>query len=152
MSSAHLREVEAALEEAERLRTAGRYQEGIALLIDALRFGQKAAQIFFRLGNLYYDSHDLERAEYAYKKAIEHDPLYVSAHHNLAVVYRQQGRIGEYVKQWKQALRLAGRHPERVQFSEEQARRVRRLALRLFLFLFALLALVFLAIYFLGRA
>lgn len=152
MSSGHLPEVEAALAEAERLRSAGRYREGIALLVDALQFGLEKARIYFHLGNLYYDSHDLERAEYAYKRAIEHDPLHVSAHHNLAVVYREQGRISEYVKERKQALRLAGRHPERVRLSEEQARLVRRLALRLFLFGFALLALVLLAIYFLGRA
>ncbi|MCR4404229.1 MAG: tetratricopeptide repeat protein [Candidatus Acetothermia bacterium] len=151
MSSAHLPEVEAALEEAERLRQAGNYREGIALLVSALQFGEKTAQIYFRLGNIYYDSHDLDRAEYAYKKAIEHDPAHVSAHHNLAVVYRKQGRISEYVKQRKQALRLAGRHPERVQLSEEQARRVKRLALRLFLFGLGLVVAVLLLSYLLGR-
>jgi tetratricopeptide (TPR) repeat protein len=151
MSSAHLPEVEAALEEAERLRQAGSYREGIDLLINALQFGLEKPQIYFRLGNLYYDLGDLERAEYTYKKAIEHDPTHVNAQHNLAVVYRKQGQISEYVKQRKRALRLAGRHPEKVQLPEGQARRVRRLALRLSLFGVGLVALLVLLIFLLSR-
>ncbi|HIC95826.1 TPA: tetratricopeptide repeat protein [Candidatus Bipolaricaulota bacterium] len=144
-----LQEVEKALEEAERLRRAGRYDEGISLLVEALRYGEEKAKIYFRLGNIYFDAGDLERAEYAYKRAIEHDPEHLNAHHNLAVVYRRQGRIGEYVKQQKRALRLAARRPP-PPLSEEEARRARRMAFVLFLFGLGLLALLALALFLIG--
>jgi len=151
MSSADLPKVEQALEEAERLRRAGRYREGIELLIEALQYGLEKAQIYFRLGNLYFDAGDLERAEYSFKRAIEHDPEHVNAHHNLSVVYRKQGRIGEYVKLRKRALKLAARHPERVQLPQEQARHARRLALKLFFLGMGLLTLIVLVILLLGK-
>jgi len=149
MSSADLPKVERALEEAERLRRAGRYREGIELLIEALQYGLEKAKIYFRLGNLYFDAGDLERAEYSYKRAIEHDPKHVNAHHNLSVVYRRQGRIGEYVKMHKRALKLAAHRP--VELSEEGVRRARRLALKLFLFGMGFLALLALVIFLLSR-
>jgi tetratricopeptide (TPR) repeat protein len=149
VSSADLPKVEEALEKAERLRREGRYREGIELLIDALQYGLEKAKSYFRLGNLYFDAGDLERAEYAYKRAIEHDPEHVNAYHNLSVVYRRQGRIGEYVKLRKRALKLAARQP--VELPEEQARRARRLALRLFLFGMGFLALLVLVILLLSR-
>lgn len=147
--------VEAALEEAERLRQAGRYQEGLALLREALELGaaagqaQARAKIYFRLGNIYFDAGDLERAEAAYKQAIALDPGHASAHHNLAVVYRRQGRIEDYIKQRKQALKVAGRRP--VQLTAEQAEAARRLALRLFLFGLGLLALLALVLFLVSR-
>lgn len=151
MSSEQLPQVEQALEEAERLRREGRYGEGIELLIEALKHGLEKAKIFFHLGNLYYDSGDLERAEYSFKRAIEHDPGHVNAHHNLSVVYRRQGRIGEYVRLRKRSLKVAGRHPEKVQLSEEQVHRARRLALRIFLSGIGFLALLALAVFLIIR-
>lgn len=145
------REVERALEEAERLRRERRYQEGIDLLVEALKFGLEKAKIYFRLGNLYFDAGDLERAEYAYKRAIEHDPEHVSAHHNLSVVYRRQGRIGEYIKLRKRALKLAQQHPEQVQLSPEQLQLARRLARGALILAGALLGLLALALFLLSR-
>jgi len=145
------REVERALEEAERLRRERRYQEGIDLLVEALKFGIEKARIYFRLGNIYFDAGDLDRAEYAYLRAIEHDPEHVSAHHNLSVVYRRQGRIGEYVKLRKRALKLAQRHPEQVQLSAEQLQFARRLARGLLIFAGALLGLLALVLFLLSR-
>lgn len=149
MSSADLPKVEKALEEAERLRREGHYREGIELLIDALKYGQEKAKIYFRLGNLYFDLGDLERAEYSYKRAIEHDPEHVNAHHNLSVVYRRQGRIGEYVKLRKRALRLAARRPP--ELPEEQVHRARKLALKIFLVGIGLLTLLALVAFLLSR-
>lgn len=151
MSSENLPRVEAALEEAERLRREGRHQEGIDLLVEALQYGVEKAKIYFRLGNLYFDAEDLERAEYSFKRAIEHDPEHVNALHNLSVVYRRQGRIGEYVKLRKRALGLAGRHPQKVQLSEEQVRRARRLALKILLSGIGFVALLALAIFLVSR-
>lgn len=124
-------EVEQALARAEALRREGRYAEGIALLQDALRSPvEKAqrAQIYFRMGNLYFDAGRIEDAEQAYLKAIAHDPLHISAHHNLGVVYRRQGRIAESIKMRKKANALARRHPERLKLAPHEIQRARRFA------------------------
>ncbi len=142
-------EVERALEEAERLRLAGRYREGIAILSAALKLGVEPVKIYFRLGNIYFDAGELAQAEAAYKRAIALDPDHVSAHHNLAVVYRRQGRFGDYIKQRKLALKLAGRRP--IALSPEQARAARRLAWRFFLFGLGLVALLVLVLFLISR-
>ena len=124
-------EVERALERAEALRKEGRYAEGLALLQDALRFPlekTQRAQIYFRMGNLYFDAGKLEEAEQAYLKAIAHDSLHISAHHNLGVVYRRQGRIAESLKMRKKANTLARRHPERLKLAPHEIQRARRFA------------------------
>ena len=118
-----------ALAQAEEFRRAGRHQEGIALLVDVLRYGVNKAQVYFRLGNLYFDSGDLSRAEYAYKRAIEEDPKHASAHHNLGVVYRRQGKISQSVKMLKKARKLEIRYPRQMQLSPEQKKLARRMAL-----------------------
>jgi tetratricopeptide (TPR) repeat protein len=151
MSSEQLPQVEQALEKAERLRREGRHEEGIELLIESLKYGMEKAKIYFRLGNLYFDAGDLERAEYAFKRAIEHDPDHFNAYHNLSVVYRRQGRVGEYVRLRKRSLKVAGRHPEKVQLSKEQVHRARRLALRIFLFGLGFLVLLALAGFLISR-
>jgi tetratricopeptide (TPR) repeat protein len=122
-----------ALARAEELRRAGRYQEGISLLVEALRYRVSQAQIYFRLGNLYFDSGDLARAEYAYRRAIEEDPQHPAAHHNLGVVYRRQGKIAQSVKLLKKARKLDLRRPPQVQLTPQQRRKLWKLVLPLLL-------------------
>lgn len=122
--------VDGALERAERLRQEGRYDEGIEEMIEALAYGVEKGQIYFRLGNLYYDSDDNERAEYAYRKAISNDPNHINAHHNLGVVYREEGRVRESIGMRKKAQRLARQNPDRVTMTPEQAKMARKFALR----------------------
>jgi len=117
------------LARAEELRRSGRPQEGIPLLVEALKYGVEKARIYFRLGNLYYDAGDLAKAEYAYKRAIEEDPKHISAHHNLGVVYRKQGKISRAVKMLKKARKLELRYPPRVELSPDQKSFIKRLAL-----------------------
>lgn len=117
---------EQALEQAEQLRRGKRYREGIDLLVDVLKYGLEKPQLYFRLGNLYFDGGDLSRAEYAYKRAIAEDPNHASAHHNLGVVYRSQKRITESVRFLKKARRLELRHPRRVDVSPEQKKTLKR--------------------------
>lgn len=97
--------------------------------MDALKYRVKRAQIYFRLGNLYFDAGDLARAEYAYKRAIEEDPRHAAAHHNLGVVYRRQGKIGLSVKMLKKARRLELLYPRKVELSPDQKRAVLRMGL-----------------------
>ncbi len=100
-------EVQKALELASIYRKQKRFQKGIDLLLGALQYRLEEDQIYYRLGNIYYDAGDLDRAEYAYQRAIEKNREHANAHHNLSVVYKRKGRIWEFVKMKKKAARLA---------------------------------------------
>lgn len=103
--------VDHALDQAEALRQAGAYDEGIRLLNDALAREVDHAAIYFRLGNLYIDQGDLDRAERAYRRVLELDPHHSRAKNNLAVVYKRQRRIHLFVRTYKEAQRMAFRLP-----------------------------------------
>lgn len=141
---------EEALRWAEELRRQKRYKEGIELLVEALKYKTQKAQIYFRLGNIYYDAGDLSRAEYAYKRAIEEDPRHALAHHNLGVVYRKQGKIGLSVKMLKKARRLELLYPRKVELSPEQKKAVLRMGLYTGLAALFLVVAVFAIIYLLS--
>ena len=98
--------VKEALEKAEHARRTRQYQQGIDILLDALQYKAQVDMVFYRLGNIYFDSGDLARAEYAYRRAIETNPHHVNAHHNLSVVYKKTGRIHDSVRMRKRAARL----------------------------------------------
>ncbi len=139
------------LERAETLRREKRYKEAIDLLVDALRYGEEKAAIYFRLGNVYFDAGDLSRAEYAYQRAIQEDPRHASAHHNLGVVYRKQGKIAESVKMLKKARSLEIRYPKKVELTPEQKKLVWHVAWPMMLVPLGLLALVFFLAWLVGR-
>jgi len=152
LTAAERRElVRRALAQAEELRRAKRHKEAIDLLVDLLRYGEEKATIYFRLGNVYFDAGDLSRAEYAYRRAIQEDPRHASAHHNLGVVYRKQGKIAESVKMLKKARRLEMRYPRPVELTPEQKRTLWRLAWPMMLVPFLLVALFFLLAWLVGR-
>lgn len=137
-----------ALERAESLRREKRCDEGIALLSDALKYGVRRAQIYYRLGNLYYDCGNLEHAERAYRGAIEHDAQHINAHHNLGVVYRRQGRIDESLRMRRKASALARDHPERLTINPKQARYLKRYAVTWFAIGAALVGIAALILFF----
>ena len=126
-----------ALERAEALRRKKDYKAGISLLVEALKYGIDKAMIYYRLGNLYIDGGDLNRAEYAYKRALEVEPHYVNAMHNLAIVYKRQKKISLYVKTYKKSQRMELRYPRNVNLSVKKKNRLRRLSLKVLLWLLA---------------
>jgi len=140
-----------ALARAEEHRKRKQFDEGIHLLVEALRYGIDKAMIYYRLGNIYIDSGDLSRAEYAYKRALEVDPHHVNAMHNLAVVYKRQGKISLFVKTYKKAQRMELRHPRPVQLSPKDKQRIRRLGLRSMLIAIAGVAFIALVLYLILR-
>lgn len=144
-------EIERALARAEELRQAKRFDEGIAVLNEALRYGVDQAQIYYRLGNIYYDAGKYEQAEYAYRQAITHDPLHINAHYNLGVVYRKMGRMAESIQMRKKANALARRHPERVKLSQDDVKRLRRFARNWLIGSLVFLALLLLLVWLLLR-
>lgn len=97
--------VQAAIAAAEDSRRAGRYDEGIHILKEVLRQTPRDATAHFRLGNIYIDQGNLALAEEAYLRAIELSTSYASALNNLAIVYKRQGRMRDFVKTYRKANR-----------------------------------------------
>jgi len=140
-----------ALDRAEALRRRKDYKAGISLLVEALKYGIDKAMIYYRLGNLYIDGGDLNRAEYAYKRALEVEPHYANAMHNLAIVYKRQKKISLYVKTYKKSQRMELRHPRNINLSVKKRNRLRRLSLKVLLWLLAGAGLIAFLFFFLLR-
>ncbi len=132
--------IDEVLERAEGLRREKKLAEAKSLLIDALQRNEKPGVVYFRLGNIYHDLKDYDRAEYAYRRAIDHDQYHINAHHNLSVIYRKQGRVTESVKQRKKASKIARQHPDKVSFSDEQITALKGFAKKTLLFAVGVIA------------
>jgi len=140
-----------ALTRADELRKKKEYGEAISLLVDALQYGLEKAMIYYRLGNIYVDGEDLARAEYAYNRALEMDPNFVNAMHNLAVVYRRQKKMSLYVKTYKKSQRLAIKNPHKTNFNADQQRRIRGLSVRVFFWMAAGIVVILLVVWLMTR-
>jgi len=127
--------VQEALVQAENLRKKKDYKQAIKLLVEALQYGIDKETIYYRLGNVYIDGADLARAEYAYKRALEVDPHYVNAMHNLAIVYKRQKKTSLYVKTYKKSQRMQLRHPRNQKLTPKQKTRLRRLSFKTMLYM-----------------
>ncbi len=138
--------VQDALERAEALRKKKEYKEGISLLVEALRYGIDKATIYYRLGNIYIDGNDFNRAEYAYKRALDIDSHHSNAMHNLSIVYKRQKKITLYVKTYKKSQRMELRHPRKGNLAPEQKVHLRRLSIKILLGIFAAGAIIVLVI------
>lgn len=128
--------VQEALVRAEKLRKKKDYKQAIELLVEALQYGINKGMIYYRLGNVYIDGADLARAEYAYKRALDIDPHYVNAMHNLAIVYKRQRKTSLYVKTYKKSQRMQLRHPRKQKLTPQQKTRLRRLSFKTMLYMF----------------
>jgi tetratricopeptide (TPR) repeat protein len=125
--------VSEALENAQELRKQENYNQGIKELTSALELDVKKDRVYYRLGNIYFDSGDLDRAEYAYKRAIEVNDEHVNAQHNLAVVYRKQGKISKSVKQRKKANKIELENPKDPDLTDEERSYAKWFAVKLIL-------------------
>jgi len=139
------------LGKADSLRKKKDYEQAISLLVEALRYGLDKAKIYYRLGNVYIDGGDLARAEYAYNRALEMDPNYVNAMHNLAVVYRRQKRMSLYVKTYKKSQRLSIKKPHKTEFDPQQKKWLRGLSRTVFFWLLGGTALIVIVVWLLTR-
>jgi tetratricopeptide (TPR) repeat protein len=68
--------------------------------------GNPEARDQWRLGNLYAESMVYEYAVDAYKRAVNLDPEYASAHHNLGAVYYKMGLFDEAQDEIKTAIQI----------------------------------------------
>ncbi|MGB2982887.1 MAG: tetratricopeptide repeat protein [Candidatus Bipolaricaulia bacterium] len=95
-----------AIERSEAFRREKRFRESIAVLLGALKVDGDCAELYQRLGNIRFDSGDLEQAEVAYKRALTLDPNHENAMHNLSVVYKRQRRMALFVRTYRRSKRL----------------------------------------------
>ena len=63
-----------------------------------------------RLGNLYFDTEQPEKAIMAYNKALEIDPNNPDVLTDLGVMYRRKGQPSEAIKAFDKAIKLDPRH------------------------------------------
>ncbi len=149
MAGAELSLVEAALAQAKELRRRKDFSAAAEILLDVLRLGVQTDRVFFQLGNVFFDGGDLSRAEYAYRRATEVNPEHVNALHNLAVVYRRQGKVAESVKLQRKTMILELRRRPRGEqaLPPEMARRARWAGLQGMLVVGVILALIALWLY-----
>jgi len=103
--------VKKAIEASNVHREQKRFHKGIEILREALQYQMEVDQVYYRLGNIYYDAGDLDQAEAAYKRAIEINEEHVSAHHNLSVVYKRKGTLSKFVEMFKKSKRLVIKKP-----------------------------------------
>ena len=143
--------VQEAITKSDELRRDKQHKEAITLLVQALQYGIDKANLYYRLGNVYIDGSDLARAEYAYNRALEVDPKHVNALHNLAVVYKRQKKITQYVRTYKKSQRMALRYPKNLDLSKGEKRRIRFLSGRILLWIAGGFGLVALLIWLWGR-
>jgi tetratricopeptide (TPR) repeat protein len=73
------------------------------------------------LASGYGSARQYDLALYQYKKTIEIDPNYASAHNNLADTYRDMGKYDLWLEEWKRGATLADDR-ERLAIAEETAR------------------------------
>jgi len=143
--------VDDALVQAEKYRKKKEFKKGISTLVEALRYGIDKAQIYYRLGNIYIDNGDLSRAEYAYKRALDVDSDHVNAMHNLAIVYKRQGKISLFVKTYKKSQRMEVLHPRKTQLGRDQKKRLRRLGTKIMLGMLGVGAIIAIVIFLVFR-
>lgn len=67
---------------------------------------EQAAAENTRLGLAYLERDEPERAEESLKRALEHDPDHVDAHHYLGELHRRQGDFGRADEHYRRALAL----------------------------------------------
>lgn len=85
----------------------GVWQSEIALWEDVTVKSPAKGRGYGALGHAYQRSGDLDRAETAYRRAIELSPLDHIARNNLGVLYLSGKRYDEAVKEFKEGLRLS---------------------------------------------
>lgn len=82
----------------------GDWQDQDHLWLAAKRTSPSSPQNHNNLGDLYGRRGDLQLAEWHFKKAIEINPNYADAMHNLANTYVRLGRFDEAIKMYEAAL------------------------------------------------
>jgi tetratricopeptide (TPR) repeat protein len=74
--------------------------------------GKGTKEIYFHLGNAYYETGDTDGAVAAFLKAVELDPRYFKAEVNLALMYDEQEKYAQAIEVFEQAAEIEPKNPE----------------------------------------
>ena len=88
----------------------GRIDEARDVLEEAVLLFSEDLYLQYRLGILYYETGELERAVRAFQKAIEINPAFTNAHLALATLLLQTGRYEEAETSYRNVLKLDPRN------------------------------------------
>lgn len=86
--------------------------ETLYLQAISLPRGNKFAQPYYNLGNIYRDRGEIKKAIEFYQKAIEVDPNFPFAYQNLAVIYAAQGNLFEAASMLEKVKSIKPHDPE----------------------------------------
>jgi tetratricopeptide (TPR) repeat protein len=92
---------------ARRLRDAGRYDEAVAMLRDALRQSPNDAVLYSDVGTVCLLSNQVELAVDCFERAIGLCPHFATAHYNLGAALERQGRTAEAIAEHHRAIALS---------------------------------------------
>ena len=91
----------------------GNFDKALAALELAISIDDEYAVVSRNLGNVYLskylkdkESMDLAQSIKNYKRAIELEPDYASAHNSLGVAYREAGQTDKAIQSWQKAFAL----------------------------------------------
>ena len=91
---------------AQRLREAGRFDEAIEMLHQAVLLNPNDPVIYSDLGTLCLMTDRIESAVDCFQKAIGLHPNFATAHYNLSAALERQGRPADAVASLRRAIRL----------------------------------------------
>lgn len=97
-------DVRADYDSAVRLLEAGRYEPGIAALLQLIERAPEAAAAHFDLGVAYARTGDLDRAEAALGKTLQLSPHNPAACNELGLVQRRKGQFAQARASYEEAL------------------------------------------------
>jgi len=81
-------------------------------LLDRVKANSKDVDALIKLGTVYQNQGQIDKAIEQFKKAIEIDPNSMLAHSNLAYIYEGQGKIDEAIAEFKELLRIKPDFPQ----------------------------------------
>jgi tetratricopeptide (TPR) repeat protein len=110
-NAARVAAIKAKFAEGGTLSSAGQYDEAIAKFNEVLVEVPKCPECYLNIGSVNTQKKDYDKAEEAYKKALELDPESVDAYNGLANIYNSQKKFKEAQAMSAEAGKRAGAAP-----------------------------------------
>lgn len=103
----------AAADDALRAQLEGKNaQERIDLLNGIVDDGKPTRDVYFQLGNAYYESGNAPKAALAFEQAVAKDPTFFKAIMNLGLMYDEQQMFPKAIEAFEQAAQLEPNNPD----------------------------------------